>query len=151
MHSEFFWHAYRPETELWCQKWRLLNRKTYDPSRTLLGDSLHILVILSPPEGIPWSTSSLIHQSSGFFHEHLFYNAWRGQSHKIGETWPGFTNSTAFLVMGMAYFCIAIGSAFFHWRLGIPNRWSLFDIFWLLNVRVETRVGGICFFQFWCI
>ena len=29
-----------------------------------------------------------------------------GQSHKIGETLPGFTNSTAFMVMGMAYFCI---------------------------------------------
>ena len=54
---------------------------------------------------IPWSTSSLIHRS-GFFHGYVFYNAWRGRSHKIGETFPEFTNSTAFMVMGMAYFCM---------------------------------------------
>ena len=65
--------------KLWCQKWRLFLKKTYDPSWILLGDSLHILAILFQPERIPWSTSSLIKWSSGFFHGHLFYNAWRGQ------------------------------------------------------------------------
>ena len=106
MHTKYFWHASRPEMKLWCQKWRLLLRKTYNPSRILLGDFLYILATLSQPEGIPWCTSSLIHRSSGFFHGYLFYNAWRGQSHKIGETLPGFTNSTAFMVIDMAYFCI---------------------------------------------
>ena len=130
--------------KLWCQRWRLLFRKTYDPSLILLGDSLHILAILSQPEGIPWSTSSLIHRLSGFFHGHLFYNAWRGQSHKIGETWPGFTNSTPFFVMGMAHFCIAIDGAF-SWKIGSSQ--PLFNIFWSLNVRVEPRVGDICFFS----
>ena len=105
MPTEYFWHAYCPEMKLWCQKWRLLLRKTYDPCWILLGDFLHILATLSQPVGIPWSTSSLIHQP-GFFCGYLFYNAYGGQSHKIGETLPGFTNSTAFMVMGMAYFCI---------------------------------------------
>ena len=105
MHTKYFWRAYCPEMKLWCQKWRLLLRKTYDPSWIMLGDFLHILATLSQPEGIPWSTSSLIHQS-GFFCRYLFYNAWRGQSHKIGEILPGFTISTAFMVMGMVYFCI---------------------------------------------
>ena len=99
--------------KLWCQKWRFLLRKSYDPSRILLGDFLHILATLSQPEGIPWSISSLIHQSSGFFHGYLFYNAWREQSHKIGETLPGFTNSTDFMVMGMA---ISASMVLFHWR-----------------------------------
>ena len=79
MHTEYFWHAYHPEMELWCQKLRLLLRKTHDPSRILLWDFLHILAILFQPERISLSISSLIHRSSGFFHEHLFYNAWRGQ------------------------------------------------------------------------
>ena len=105
MHTECFWHAYRTEMKLWCQKWRLLLRKTYDPRRVLLGDFLHILATLSQPEEIPWSTSSLIRRS-GFFCGYLFCDAWRGQSHKIGETLPWFTNSIAFMVMGMAYFCI---------------------------------------------
>ena len=61
----------------------------------------------------PMRSSFFIHWSSGFFRGHLFYNGWRGQSHKIGETWPEFTNSTAFSVMGMACFCIAIDGGFF--------------------------------------
>ena len=134
MHTEYFGRAYRPEIKLWCQKWRLLLRKTYDPSLILLGDFLHILATLSQPEGIPWSTSYLIHRS-GFFHGYPFYNAWRGQAHKIGVTLPGFTNFTAFMVMGMAYFCI---DGAFHWRLGIPNHYSLFDIIWLLNVAFHS-------------
>ena len=39
------------------------------------------------------------------------------------------------MVMGMAYFCI---DGAFHWRLGIPNHWSLFDIIWLLNVALHS-------------
>ena len=80
-----------------AQKWNcdarneFLLRKTYDPNRILLGDFFYILATLSQPEGIPWSTSSLIHRSSVFFRGYLL---------------PGFTNSTAFMVMAMAYVCI---------------------------------------------
>ena len=140
MHTEYFWHAYHPERKLWCRKWRLLLRKTYNPSWILLGDSLHILAILSQPEGIPWNTSSLIRRSSGFFHGHIFYNAWRGQSHKIGETWPGFANPTAFLAMGMAYFCF--DSAFFieEWEFPAIDPCLISSVCWMWERNPEYAI-----------
>ena len=125
--------------KLWCQKSRLLLRKAYDPSRILLGDFLHILATLSQPEGIPWSISSLIHQSSGFFHRYLFYNAWREQSHKIGETLPGFTNSTAFMVMGMAIYASMV---LFHWRT--IDHCLISSGCWMLHVilRPDEHLGA---------
>ena len=109
---------------LTTQKWNCDARnedffweKTYNPSRILLWDFLHILVTLSQPEGIPWSTSSLIHWS-GFFYGYLFYNAWRGQLHKIGETLSGFTNS---LLSWSWAWPISASMVLYQWRLGIPN------------------------------
>ena len=125
--------------KLWCQKWRLLLRKTYDPSRILL-DFLHILATLSQPEGIPWSIStSLIHQSSGFFDGYLFYNAWMGQSHKIGETFPGFTKSTASMVMGMA---ISASMVLFYWRT--IDHWLISFGCWMLHfiLRPDANRGA---------
>ena len=34
---------------------------------------------------------------------------------------------------------ISASMVLFHWRLGIPNHWSLFDIIWLLNVAFHSK------------
>ena len=120
--------------KLWCQKWRLLLRKTYDPSRILLGDFLNILATLSQPEGIPWSTLSLIHRS-GFFCGYLFYNAWRDSRIKLMK--PCQDLQTPLLSWSWAW-PISASMVLFHWRLGIPIHLSLFDIIWLLNVAFNS-------------
>ena len=33
---------------------------------------------------------------------------------------------------------ISVSMVLFHWSLGIPNNWSLFDITWLLNVAFHS-------------
>ena len=69
---------------------------------------------------------------------------------------PGQDLQTPLLSWSWAW-PISASMVLFHWRLGIPNRWSLFDIFWLLNVREEPRVGDDISFSFiafhfsiWC-
>ena len=55
---------------------------------------------------------------------------------------PGQDLQTLLLSWSWAW-PISASMVLFHWRLGIPNYWSLFDILWLLNVREEPRVGDM--------